>query len=55
METLRAQCAAFEQNLVDINKSFQKERDEHGMYLRLKLVFGMLILKLNSFTFTINV
>lgn len=35
IETLRAQCADFEQNVVDINELFQKERDEHGTYLLL--------------------
>lgn len=30
METLQAQCKAFEQNLIDVNELFQKERDGHG-------------------------
>lgn len=30
IETLQAQCKAFEQNLIDVNELFQKERDEHG-------------------------
>lgn len=29
METLQAQCKAFEQNLIDVNEVFQKERNEH--------------------------
>lgn len=43
METLQAQCKAFEQNLIDVNKLFQKERDEHGIYfeylINLKIKF----------------
>lgn len=31
METLQAQCKAFEQNLVNVNESLQKEQVEHGM------------------------
>lgn len=31
METLQAQCKAFEQNLVDVNELLQKEQDEHGI------------------------
>lgn len=30
VETLRAQCEAFEQNLIDVNELFKKEREEHG-------------------------
>lgn len=30
IETLQAQCKAFEQNVFDINELFDKERDEHG-------------------------
>lgn len=30
METLQAQCKAFEQNIKDVNALFDKERDEHG-------------------------
>lgn len=33
METLRAQCKAFEQNLMGVNELFKKERDEHGIEL----------------------
>lgn len=31
METLQAQCKAFEQNVVDVNELLQKEQDEHGI------------------------
>lgn len=30
IETLQAQCKAFEQNLIDVNELFQRECDEHG-------------------------
>lgn len=32
LETLQAQCNEFEQNLMNVNELFQKERDEHGMF-----------------------
>jgi hypothetical protein len=31
METLQAQCKAFEQNLIDVNKLFKKKQEEYGM------------------------
>jgi len=31
METLQAQCKAFEQNLIDVNELLQEERNEHGI------------------------
>lgn len=33
METLQAQCKAFEQNIMDINELYDKEREEHGMVI----------------------
>lgn len=33
METLQAQSKAFEQNLIDVNELFQKERDKNGTLL----------------------
>lgn len=33
METLQAQCKAFEQNIMDINELLDKEREEHGMVI----------------------
>jgi len=33
METLRAQCEAFEQNLMGVNELFKKECEEHGIVL----------------------
>lgn len=31
IETLQAQCKAFEQNLIDVNEVFKKECNEHGI------------------------
>jgi len=33
METLQAQCKAFEQNIMDKNELYDKECDEHGMVI----------------------
>eukprot|EP00102_Acyrthosiphon_pisum_P005659 XP_001950662.2 PREDICTED: centrosomal protein of 290 kDa-like [Acyrthosiphon pisum] len=37
METLQAQCKAFEQNIMDINELYDKEREEHDI-LKEKLI-----------------
>lgn len=37
MESLRAQCEAFEQNLMSVNELLRKERDEHGIVYHLLL------------------
>jgi len=33
METLQAQCKSLEQNIMDINELFDKEREEHGIVI----------------------
>lgn len=43
METLQAQCKAFEQNLVDVNESLQKEQDEHGIVWYASVVIAIII------------